>query len=205
MTRTSQIQLNPQARAIPPIFREQPTAAGIKKVSLMHQDPINAEAHCVSPPAEHQSLAGCTGLHPGLWAGQDLFEVQPVATSRPDQKSALSPIGTVETAPGISQYGTPFLIATSPPPVVQINATPASKRFNPLRSRGLQRLLHRDISSFRHRMAIKSQTPVGCHACPQDFGLFRRLFLSRHLCLWLPRQRPKPYTQPERSRRLSPR
>ena len=171
----------------------------------MHQDPINAESHCISPPAEHQSLAGRAGLHPRHWTDQGLLEVQPVATSRPNQKSALSPIGTVVTPPGIGQYRPPFLIATSPPPRVQINATPTSKRFNPLRSRGLQRLHHRVISSFRHRMAIKFQTPVGCHACPQDFGLFRRLFLSRHLCLWLPCQRPKPYTQPERSRRLSPR
>ena len=194
MTRAAQLQLDPQARTVPPILREEPTAAGVEEVPLMHQNSINKEAHCIGPPAEHQSLTGRTGLHPGFWTDEGLLEVQPVATSRPNQKSALSPIGTVVSPPGISQCRPPFLIATSPPPRVQINATPTSKRFNPLRSRGLQRLLHRDIPSFRHRMAFKFQTPVGCHACPQDFGLFRRLFLSRHLCLWLPCQRPKPHT-----------
>jgi hypothetical protein len=58
MTRAAQLQLDPQARTVPPILREEPTAAGVEEVPLMHQNPINTEAHCISPPAEHQSLTG---------------------------------------------------------------------------------------------------------------------------------------------------
>ena len=111
MAGASQLQLDPQPRTVSPILREKPTAAGIEEVPLVHQDPIDAEAHFIGPPAEHQSLAGRTGLHPTSWTDQGLLEVQPIATSWPNQQSSLSPIGTVVTPPGIGQYRTPFLIA----------------------------------------------------------------------------------------------
>jgi len=84
MARTSQLQLDPQALTSPPILREEPTAAGIEEVALMHQDPINAEAHGIGPPAQHQSFTGRAGLRPGFWTDEGLLEVQPVATSRPN-------------------------------------------------------------------------------------------------------------------------
>ena len=73
----------------------------------------------------------------------------------------------------------PVEITTSMPKRQQIEAAATSKRFNPRQSLGLERGLHRDLTTLTHKMMALSQMPVGLHARPQDLRLLGRLLLHR--------------------------
>ena len=115
MAWAAQLKPNPQSGTAAPTLRQNPTAAGIEQVTAVDQHIIDPDPDLIRPPTEHKALLLMWALKPVRRPADHLLDVQPYATSGPDQQPPLSPVRSVDCPPGFRQHR-PLLMITAAVP-----------------------------------------------------------------------------------------